>query len=1169
MKPAEIKKEYVPKLQLTKENGHYLVKVKSEFSKTGFLNLIVDNGSTCSILKLSALKPNVTYYPEKKVTLQGISGDRETQGAAVITVNFGRKIIPVNFQLVKESPPWYCDGILGDDVVEHCIINLPMKELHYMEPKAVTKKKPSTETLTKPRRNSPQDTCSEKEEKEIDSDEIYDPFEWKPRERCGVTTTSTFAEENEENQRTETDWWNPFGIGRTTSYMIKKEEKQPAAAEREPTRKEQIMASFKTAHMNEKQKKDVAELFDEFSEVFKLPQDPLKACTALEIDVPLKHDRPIHVKQYKLCKYFEEEAFKQVQKWLADGVIKPSVSPYNTPLLCVEKKTINKETGKPNIRVCLDLRKINEQVVETFYPLPPIHDLINDVKKARFFVSLDLAQGYTQMMVAKTCQHKLAFTIKNRRYECIRMPFGLKSAGFAFTKMIERALNGLDLENTHIYLDDILLTGNTEEEVLGKLRKILERFREFSISINPEKIKILEPKVEFLGFIISEEGVVPSTSKTAAIKRIPAPKNAKQTLSFLAMANFFKRHVVSFSELAEPLFNLTRKNIKFSWTKECQCSFEKIKEALSEPPVLAHMSELDEPGAKTIVLSDASAYAVGSCLAVLKGNDLRPISYNSRILNKAERGYSVYSKEFLAIVVAVTEHYKHYLRGRKFTILTDHLPLAYLYRTSVDLLEGRSLRWQLKLQTFDYKIVYVKGIANSVPDALSRLMTDEEINLEHSEEIGTMPTYLATTRAASKRKEEKETEEEMEHTDFAMKTVLEAINAQTNDSADEEDEPEAPEAGTGVKTITDEETQRKLISLFHDHPLVNHPGATRGLMRLKQLYKFKNMSKMYHDYVKNCETCRKCKHQHTGNVLPLGTMEIPKTAWENLYFDITGPYEKSEEGYVYVISVQCITTGFAVSTPLKSKEADSVATALVDEVFLRHGFPNKVTSDLAAEFTSRVLRRVLKLIKVDQGFSTIYHAQSNPVERYQNSLKTFLRIYLSHEKVKSCWPKFVRLADYCFNCLPNSRTGLSPFQLLYGRIPNDPITGARIPEVYTHDNYYDELRMKLKAFNELSREKRAKSTQADKQKWDKKAKTKTFSPGERVLVRVFVRKSTEPLLEEAVVVEDISEQNVKIMRKGKEQTVHKEHVYKHCPNKSFPDTDVTDEENTKNDPRTK
>lgn len=174
---------------------------------------------------------------------------------------------------------------------------------------------------------------------------------------------------------------------------------------------------------------------------------------------------------------------------------------------------------------------------------------------------------------------------------------------------------------------------------------------------------MLEPSVVFLGFRISEAGILPAIDKTAAIQKIASPKTQLQVLSFIAMAQFFKRHIKNYSAITEPLLKLIRKGASFCWTDECQKSFDSIKAVLCEPPLLAHASELDEPDAKCILFTDASQYAIGSCLSVLKEGTLRPISYQSRILNKAERNYSVYSsnysvysKEFLAMVVAITEH---------------------------------------------------------------------------------------------------------------------------------------------------------------------------------------------------------------------------------------------------------------------------------------------------------------------------------------------------------------------------------------------------------------------------------------------------------------------------------------------------------------------------------
>ena len=288
-----------------------------------------------------------------------------------------------------------------------------------------------------------------------------------------------------------------------------------------------------------------------------------------------------------------------------------------------------------------------------------------------------------------------------------------------------------------------------------------------------------------------------------------------------------------------------------------------------------------------------------------------------------------------------------------------------------DLLEGRTLRWKLKLQTFRFNVIYIKSEANSLADALSRLYHDDEIkHAEQTEEIGSIPSYVATTRAEKRKAEMKSDDErEIDPAELAMRTVLEAIEMhekeekenETGEESDDESNTRLPNA----KVITDKIMQKQLIELFHNHPLAGHPGAVKGLMRLRQLYFFKGMAKQYREFVRNCDECRKFKHRNANPSAPLGTMEIPTEAFSQLFYDLTGPYEMSSspENFKYVLTAQCITTNFVISTPIKSRDADVIAETLFESVMLRFGFPKKITSDLAPELAGDVLKKTNEIVK--------------------------------------------------------------------------------------------------------------------------------------------------------------------------------------------------------------
>lgn len=937
--------------------------------------------------------------------------------------------------------------------------------------------------------------------------------------------------------------------------MINKHTERREVESSSESRVTQIMALLDHDHLNTSQLEKVSNLIDEYNEIFILPQDKLPATTAMELNVPLDTKKPIFTKQYKLPKLHEEAVMKQALKWLDEGVIRDSVSCYNNPVLCVEKKTLNAD-GSKKLRVCTDLRKINEHVIKSYYHLPSIHTLLREIGKAKYFTTLDCSQGYLQLGVCEEDKRKLAFTVGHRRFEFNRCPFGLVSASYAFSSLIQSRVLADVIRDHRVftYLDDILILADSEEEMFMIITKILECFRKHTLRLNVEKLEIFKNSVQFLGHVVSADGISPAWDKIAAIKLCKPPTNVSGVMSFLACGNFFKQFIPYHSDICEPLLKLTRKATKFVWTEKCQESFDALKTALTNPPLLAHASELEEEGSKTILMCDASKFAIGGCLSVLrKDGSIKPIAYTSRTLQKAERNFFTYHREMLSIVDNVTIQFPFLLLNRMFYVLTDHRPLVSITTTSLDVLEGRVLRWRLKLARFAFRVIYIKGATNAIADTLSRLSEDDFFIEEIScEQISKAPSYMVSTRANKKLLEaSKELSDPIE---IAHKLVQEAnqleIEEELNDNFVDENEQRSVETQAmiptiGAKHIKDKKLQTELIKLYHEHPLAGHIGIKRGIKKLSGKFFWRGMLQQYSDFVRRCEICQRCKYKNRNPPVPLGTLNPSPISISEIFFDITGPFTPSgEAGFVYILSAQCALTRFAISRPIVNKDTNTVAKVLFEEIFLVFGFPHTLISDQAKEFTSDVINKLMKLVKIKKGQCSIYRANSNIVERYQGTLKTYLTCFLINDKIKDNWSDFVKLAVYVFNSAPHSRTGFAPFTLLLGHVTHDVLSELNLPPIYTYNNYYDDFRHRIKIMNEAHREKALRSILKDKKTHDDGAKEKTFFPDERVLVKKFVTKPLDPPFEPVVVVDDTSTHNVKVIRNNKEQIIHKDHIWK-------------------------
>ncbi|KMQ83357.1 enzymatic polyprotein endonuclease reverse [Lasius niger] len=308
------------------------------------------------------------------------------------------------------------------------------------------------------------------------------------------------------------------------------------------------------------------------------------------------------------------------------------------------------------------------------------------------------------------------------------MPFGLKNAPATFQRLMNSVLTGIQGLRCLVYLDDIVIYGSSLEDHNKRLTEVLRRLRENNLKLQPDKCEFLRKEVIYLGHIISENGIMPDPSKLAAIKNFPTPKRVKDIQSFIGLAGYYRKFIEDFSRIAKPLTKLTKKSEKFIWSAEQQNAFDALKEKLMTAPVLKYPDFSEEFN----VTTDASDYAIGAVLSQGPvGND-RPVAYASRILSRAEQNYNTTEKELLAIIWAV-KHFRPYIYGTKFKIITDHKPLIWLFNVTDP--GSRLIRWRLKLEEYDYEIIHKAGRANANADALSRHVIQDANNIKREEEI--------------------------------------------------------------------------------------------------------------------------------------------------------------------------------------------------------------------------------------------------------------------------------------------------------------------------------------------------------------------------------------------------------------------------------------------------
>lgn len=458
--------------------------------------------------------------------------------------------------------------------------------------------------------------------------------------------------------------------------------------------------------------------------------------TNVQAEIRTTTSEPIYSKSYPYPAAMRTEVERQISELLSEGIIRPSKSPYNSPIWVVSKKP--KPNGEKQYRLVVDYKRLNAVTVPDAYPIPDINATLASLGNAKFFTTIDLTSGFHQIAMKPSDIPKTAFSTMNGKFEFLRLPFGLKNAPAIFQRMIDDVLKEFIGKICYVYIDDIIVFGRSEEETLNNVDTIFGRLEEANLKVNIDKTHFMQTEVEFLGYIVSSEGIKPDPKKVTAIKNLLPPTNLKELKGFLGMTSYYRRFIMDYAKVAKPLTNLTRgenaqikanqsRRVRIELNEEALNSFKMLKTLLTTAEILA-FPEFDKPFNLT---TDASNYAIGAVLSQGEIGKDKPIAFISRSLNKTEEGYATNEKEMLAIVWAL-DNLRNYLYGaKKIKIYTDHQPLTYALGNRN--FNAKLKRWKARIEEYNHELIYKPGRSNFVADALSRLKS----SVYHISELST------------------------------------------------------------------------------------------------------------------------------------------------------------------------------------------------------------------------------------------------------------------------------------------------------------------------------------------------------------------------------------------------------------------------------------------------
>jgi transposase InsO family protein len=883
--------------------------------------------------------------------------------------------------------------------------------------------------------------------------------------------------------------------------------------------------------LTEPQKLELHDLLRQFRHLFVDKPEELGCCRLLEHEIDVQGHPPIRSRAYRVSPEQRDVIEEEVQKMHSKGVIRPSKSPWSSPIVLVKKRD-------NSWRFCTDFRKLNQVTRGDSMPLPPIeHALSFGFSRAspKIFSTLDLASGFWQSVLSEDSKCYTAFTTGWSLWEYERLPFGLANAPAHFQRLMQLVLSGLLWVTTLVYIDDVIIYSPSFEQHLVHLRQVLERLDKAGLKLHPNKCTFGQTEVKYLGHIVSADGISMDPEKCRVVSELKHCTSVKEVRSFLGITGYYRRFLKDYSRIVAPLTRLLSKGVPFAWTSECDDVMTKLKTLLTTAPAMLAYPRED---LTYHLYTDACNVSIGSQLCQEVDGVMRTICFGGRLLSKSERNYCTTEKECLALVDAV-KRYRVYLSNKPFVAVTDHRALVWLMKCKDN--NQRLLRWSLALQGYDFTIKHQSGRLLQVADGLSRLPYETDENVVMS--LHTNDFDLAQLQRGDPFLldfiHHIETGKLPEDNQRAAQVKRDAHFYFLDDGGVLKRATHSPHPGREKlveQVVVPNSLHRELLLWSHESPTAGHFGRDRTYHKLASRYFWHSMRKDVESWVRGCVSCQSRKTPPAMKRAPLQPI-VSSEPWERLIMDIKGPLVQTKAGNKYILVVMDHFTKFAVCTPLRTQTSREVADVLFREIICRYGAFRVLQSDQAADFLSKLISELCSICGISKVHSTSYHPMSQGlVERLNRTLAAALSVYVSDKQ--DDWDLYLPGICWGYNTSPSQQsTTFTPYYMLYGRQPlqlHDTVLTVPTGVPRAIREHLSIIVRNLEIAQEIARTNLAAVRKKMKDRYDDKAALPDFQVGDLVwlyvprvkvgLSKTLGRFYTGPFS----IVEKVSENNFKV-----------------------------------------
>ena len=913
--------------------------------------------------------------------------------------------------------------------------------------------------------------------------------------------------------------------------------------------------SFPSKDGHSKNETWVQQLLKEFSSVFSDALPGLPTDSGFEHVIQLQPDaKPINRAPYKMSPAELDELRKQLDELLALGLIRPSSSPFGSPVLFVRKRD-------GSMRMCIDYRALNALTIKNSSPLPRIDECFDRLQGASYFSCLDLKAGYHQIRIQESDVPKTSFNTRYGKYEWLVLPFGLCNAPPSFQAKMNEVLGDYIDKFCLVYLDDICIFSKNLEDHKTHVRLILERLKKNNLIANAKKCTFAQRELTFLGFQINAQGILPSPLQVKAVREWTRPTNVQEVRQFIGLAQHYRRFIPLFASIAAPITDLTKgtgtKRRPVTWTPECEKAFIQIKQLLTSSPVLL-MPDMNKPYR---IETDSSDYGIGAVLLqpADESTDLKstttttwhPVAYESKKLSSAERNYPAQERELLGIIHALRT-WECFIDGcpRGYQVFTDHFSLQYLRNSTKP--TPRLVRWLSELESYSPEIIYKSGKTNIVPDLLSRVdgpdctpavdsfepkyaysidssydvsyllaadlkssndPVDKELSLELQQD---WPLLYRHNLDQMVKTQKLKTLLEREKDNFVIKadqSVYRKVNIKVDQGQNSDN---SKNTTTVVKEVPFVAFSKRADLIEDYHLSFGHAGVKLMISMLEPRYWWPTMRRDTEFWIKTCSSCQVNKAQPTKHQHEMLPLNVPE-AFSRWHLDFIGELPVSKKGNRWIITAVDSLTNWPIARSVPYASASAVADFLYEEIVMRFGCPAEIITDRGSAFTSNLIKSYVHRMGANHKLTSAFHPRTNSkVERFNGIIKPILRKYVNGAIHR--WDDFLETALWACRIRKHTTTGNSPFKLTYGRDPVLPGDALRpyIDAETAKDprTIADYTSRELEALGQLRAAAKFRVeavNDRDKEKWDAAIKPVLFEPGDLVMLTNEGRYGLEPL----------------------------------------------------------